>query len=218
MSNAILDAEPLAPTLQERKQQVVRDAIWEAATDLFAEKGYDETTIEDIARKAGVSRRSFFRYFSSKRDLMAQGIVGFGGYLTDAIEACPPNCPLSAVFRETVRQVARRCAAHPRARKVMQIAAKYPAAKEAQESRAAELRQRVEKALSGRCEEKDLPPGILAGLILSVLDVTFRLWFEQGDQDASELAERVLASLRSLVCDNQPIAVAPQPSPSRKPR
>lgn len=78
-------------TLQERKQQLVRSAIWDAATDLFAEQGYDETTIDDIAKRAGISRRSFFRYFSSKSALMAYGVVDYAKHLTDAIEACPPN-------------------------------------------------------------------------------------------------------------------------------
>src|SRR5438034_1129540 len=63
------------PTLLARKQQLVRDVIWDAAIDLFTEKGFDETTVDDIAQTAGVSRRSFFRYFSSKSDLLALGIL-----------------------------------------------------------------------------------------------------------------------------------------------
>ena len=76
-------------TLHARKQQFVRDAIWDAATDLFAEKGFDETTVDDIAEAAGVSRRSFFRYFSSKSDLMAHGMVSYGAELSEAIELAP---------------------------------------------------------------------------------------------------------------------------------
>ena len=53
--------EAVIPSLQERKQQVVRDAIWHAATDLFSEQGYEETTIDEIAEKAGVSRRQVRR-------------------------------------------------------------------------------------------------------------------------------------------------------------
>jgi len=189
-----------SPTLQERKQELVRSAIWDAATDLFAEKGYDETTIDDIAQKAGVSRRSFFRYFSSKSDLMAYGVVGFGTYLTETIEACPAAYQLSEVFRHTIFQVARKCAAQPRTRKIMQIAAKYPAAQQAHHSRTAELQERVAKAFALRCGKVDMPASLVAGLTLSVLSVIFQAWFERGEQDISPTAERVLATLGRLVC------------------
>jgi AcrR family transcriptional regulator len=188
------------PTLQERKQELVRSAIWDAATDLFAEKGYDETTIDDIAQKAGVSRRSFFRYFSSKGDLMAYGVVGFGTYLTEVIEACPAEYPLSEVFRQTIFQVARKCAAQPRTRKIMRIAAKYPAAREAHHSRTVELQERVEKAFALRSGEHDMAPAMVAGLTLSVLSVIFQAWFEHGQKDISATADRVLATLGRLVC------------------
>jgi AcrR family transcriptional regulator len=187
-------------TLQERKQQLVKDAIWEAATDLFDEKGYDETTIGEIAERAGVSRRSFFRYFSSKSDLMAQGVVGYGVYLTDAIKSCATGSAPREVFRHTVLQVAQQCAAHPHTRKVMRIAAKHPAAKEAL-SRTLELEERVEEAYARRSGERaaeDFTPTILAGLTLSVLNVIVHAWYEQGEQDVGEIAHRVLATLGSL--------------------
>ncbi|HLK67414.1 MAG TPA: TetR/AcrR family transcriptional regulator [Bryobacteraceae bacterium] len=193
-------------TLQERKQQLVRTAIWDAATDLFAEKGYDETTIDDIAKRAGVSRRSFFRYFTSKSDLMAYGAIGYAGYLTEAIRACPAGCPLSEVFRRTVFQVAEQCAAHPRTRKIMEIAAKYPAAKEAQQSRTAELQERVEAAFARHVagqNGEDLTPHVVTGLTLSVLAVIFRAWFEHGQQDISVTANQVLATLDRLVCHDK---------------
>src|ERR1700730_4798427 len=110
----------IVPTLHSRKQQVVRDAIWDAATDLFAKKGFDETTVDDIAEAAGTSRRSFFRYFESKSDLMAQPMVSYGTSLTDAIENCPLGYSPAEVFKHTVLTVARESASHPRTRKIME--------------------------------------------------------------------------------------------------
>lgn len=191
-------------TLQERKQELVRSAIWDAATDLFSEQGYDETTIDDIAQRAGISRRSFFRYFSSKSDLMGYGVVGYATHLTEAIEGCPPEYRLSEVFRQTVLQVAQKCAAQPRTRKIMQIAAKYQAAREAHHSRTAELQERVAEAFGRRIgdhAEENLTPGVVAGLTLAVLSVIFQAWFEQGQQDISETVDRVLGTLGRLVCD-----------------
>jgi AcrR family transcriptional regulator len=190
-----------SPTIQERKQQVVRTAIWDAATDLFFEKGYDETTVEDIAEKAGVSRRSFFRYFSSKADLMGHGIVGYAAYLSDAIDGFPPEDSLAEIFRKTVLQAAQECAAHPRTRKIMEIAAKYPAAREAHHSRTPELQVRVTEAYARRVakhSKEDLSPAIIAGLTLSVLSLIFQSWFEQRDKDISDVVNQALSTLGRL--------------------
>lgn len=50
-----------------------RETLAEAACELFLEQGYDQTAIADIARRAGVSRSSFFNYFSSKSDVLWSG-------------------------------------------------------------------------------------------------------------------------------------------------
>jgi AcrR family transcriptional regulator len=58
--------------LRERKKQQTRQAIHEAAMKLFAERGYDATTIADIADAAGISPRTFFSYFSAKEEAVFQ--------------------------------------------------------------------------------------------------------------------------------------------------
>src|ERR1700691_2282345 len=92
-------------TLQVRKQQLVRDAIYDAAIELFAVKGFDETTVEEVAQAAGVSRRSFFRYFASKDDLLAQNVVNFGSVLAATITACPQALTRLETVGETVLPV-----------------------------------------------------------------------------------------------------------------
>ena len=189
--------------MQARKQQLVRDAIWDAATDLFALKGFDETTVDDIAQAAGVSRRSFFRYFASKNDLMAHGMVNYGAELTAAIESCPESYSLSEVFRETVRHVARKSAANPRARTILAIVTKYPAARAAELSRFAEVQDLVAKAYSRRPRkrgESELTARLLAGLTLQVTGVTVRWWFEQGRPEITDAVDQAMATLDRLLC------------------
>ena len=82
-------------TLQVRKQQLVRGAIYEAAIDLFGKKGFDQTTVEEVAQAAGVSRRSFFRYYPTKDDLLAQGVVLYGAALTSATQDARQRSNLS---------------------------------------------------------------------------------------------------------------------------
>jgi len=198
-------ASDISPTLHARKHQFVRDTIWDAATDLFAEKGFDETTVDDIAQAAGVSRRSFFRYFASKNDLMSHGMVNYGAAIIAAIDACPQSYSLSEVFRETVLQVAQTSTAHPRTRKILEIVTKYPAARAAELSRFAEVQEEVAKAFVRRFRqggEDNLTANILAGMTLQVAGVTVRWWFGQGQRDISVTADEVFTILGRLICDD----------------
>ena len=84
---------PAEPSpLQEKKRQLVRQEIARAAWRLFAARGYEATTVDDVAREAGVSRRTFFRYFSSKEDV----VVGTSDALAEDVlagsrAAAPPR-------------------------------------------------------------------------------------------------------------------------------
>ena len=60
----------MAQGLRERKKQRCREAIVEAAFELFAERGFDGTTIADIADAAEIAPRTFFSYFPSKDDVV----------------------------------------------------------------------------------------------------------------------------------------------------
>jgi AcrR family transcriptional regulator len=58
------------PSLVERRHQETRAAIAEAAVELFTERGFAETTMDEVAEAAGVSRRTAYRHFPSKDDLV----------------------------------------------------------------------------------------------------------------------------------------------------
>lgn len=66
--------------------------------DLFAERGYDTTTVAQIAERAGLTKSTFFRYFPDKRDVLAAGQDTLCQLLTDGIAAAPASAtPLEAV-------------------------------------------------------------------------------------------------------------------------
>ena len=96
------------------KRALTRDAIWNAALDLFAEKGFEQTTVEEIATAAGIARRTFFRQFESKSDLMSYPVIRYGTLMTKAIQECPEERSLSALFRYVVGHVAQETTGDPR--------------------------------------------------------------------------------------------------------
>jgi AcrR family transcriptional regulator len=192
-------------SLQSRKQDFVRGAIWDAAIDLFVDKGFDETTVDDIAAAAGVSRRSFFRYFASKGDLMGQGIVEYGTALSELIGACPPATPAMDVVHRTVVAIAEAALAQPRTRKIIQISLNSASARQAQLSRMADAQATVARAFAARRgKNAAIAPKLLAGLTFSILDVTFCLWFEGDNENVPEIAEQVFRTLTGLLSDTAP--------------
>jgi AcrR family transcriptional regulator len=192
--------ESIRASLQERKQEFARNAIWDAAIDLFFQKGFDETTVDEIAEAAGTSRRSFFRHFESKSDLMAQPVVDWGNSLIKAINAAPSTLSTPDLLREVVFKVAEQSASNPRSRKLMEIVAKYPAAREAQLSRVAGVQDQLAQAFGRRCKD-DITAHLMAGLIFAVLSATHQHWFEKREKDISGTLQKVFAALSKIACD-----------------
>lgn len=87
--------------LRERKKAKTRRTIQEQALRLFAERGYDETTVEQIAEAAEVSPSTFFRYFPTKEALVLRD--DYAAVLHAALAAQPADAPLGTVLRETFR-------------------------------------------------------------------------------------------------------------------
>ncbi|MFE2972323.1 TetR/AcrR family transcriptional regulator [Streptomyces sp. NPDC059340] len=92
-------------TLWDRTRQMASREILETALRLFIEQGYDETTIAQIAREAGVSQRTLFRYFGAKEDLLGGGQDRFGQVLTDTISGLPADVGVWEALRAGVAAV-----------------------------------------------------------------------------------------------------------------
>ncbi|HLY33596.1 MAG TPA: TetR family transcriptional regulator [Jatrophihabitantaceae bacterium] len=70
----------------------------EAAMELFLERGYEQTTVADIAERAGLTARTFFRYFADKREVLFGGSAILEARMVSALEAAPSSAsPLDAV-------------------------------------------------------------------------------------------------------------------------
>ena len=78
----------------------MRARLQRAALELFRERGYDRTTAAEIAARAGVTERTFFRYFPDKREVLFDGAATLRAALTAAVADAPAGLePLDTLFR-----------------------------------------------------------------------------------------------------------------------
>jgi AcrR family transcriptional regulator len=86
--------------LRERTRRAVRGELLTIAMNLFLAQGFEETTVEQIATAAGLSRRSYFRYFASKHEVFAEALASLGQNLGEALTGRPaPEHPWPALRR-----------------------------------------------------------------------------------------------------------------------
>ena len=94
-----------------RNGDEVRLRLQEAALELYLERGYDKTTTADIAVRAGVTERTFFRHFDDKREVFFDGEAQLRDLLTGAVAAVPggtrPLPALRAAFHQAVPLIER---------------------------------------------------------------------------------------------------------------
>lgn len=82
------------PSLREIGRDAVRARITEIALDLFAEHGFDQVTVDQIAAAAGMSGRTFHRYFPAKEDVVVGEPEQWGKFVRDAFAARPADEPV----------------------------------------------------------------------------------------------------------------------------
>lgn len=85
-------------TLRERKKQRTRDALLRAAVELFTTRGYEQTTVDDIAEAVDVSQRTFFRYFAGKEEAaLALQELAVGRFVEAVRERPADEAPMQAL-------------------------------------------------------------------------------------------------------------------------
>ncbi|MBL1084670.1 helix-turn-helix transcriptional regulator [Streptomyces actinomycinicus] len=93
---------------RDLKKAATRRSLLRTATRMFAERGYQETTVRDIAAAAGVTERTFFRYFPSKEDLVFAEVLDFVPLLVEEVAGRPAaEPPYTAVLNGLIAAAAR---------------------------------------------------------------------------------------------------------------
>ena len=137
--------------LRERKKQQTREKIARVALELFAERGYDETTLAEIADAADVAPRTIFAYFESKDDILLCEEVSFLGELKRQLDERPAGTTTVDTLREFLSHIEAPDEAAQRRKRVMTA---NPALKKKMRASLAELEPMLAESIA-----KDLGAG-----------------------------------------------------------
>lgn len=174
-----------------------RETLAEAACELFLEKGYEATSVVDIAQRAGVSRSSFFNYFSSKSDVLWSGMDRRIAAASVALAALGRNADGPSV-RAAVEPIVQDFAPDPLALALRNAA---PMGLEQELLRDTGLRHaRLASAVSGAARSAgigEIRADILGSALATAVLSSLRVWAEQGAGQAS-LEAQFDSALRSI--------------------
>jgi mycofactocin system transcriptional regulator len=176
--------------------------IERAAFDLFATRGFEATTLEAIAERLGVARRTVARYYRSKNDL-AWGrfdatLTQFAGLL----DAMPTDLPLwEAIHRATVTFNDFPAGAQPSHLERMRLILRTPALVAHSELRYAEWRAVIERYAARRLgvAATDLLPRTIGRVSLALALSTYELWLEDPTQHLPSLLASSMSALREYL-------------------
>jgi len=199
--------------LRSRKQELVRNAILDAAITLFEKKGFDQTDVAEIAEAAGISKRSFFRYFATKDDLLARSIMEYGAVLVSAIRsATRESTDLEVIHQTLLAGVRYNEQPEARARQLIAISTSHPSARQAYLSRKHLVEDAVAEAFASRdrgARRNDLRVRLLAGITLALMNATIGAWF-LGEEKTLEAAARHAEAELQHITTPTPRPLSPQ--------
>jgi TetR/AcrR family transcriptional regulator, regulator of mycofactocin system len=181
-----------------RPPSTTRHHLQDVAVEMFSAHGYDEVTIEALAAAAGISRRTFFRYFSSKADALMADFDTDVERLRSVLAGSSPDLPVMDAIRHAVVAVNHYHADDlARLRQRMQLQHDNPALLASGILHYEEWQAVVAEFAAGRLGQApgDLLPQVIARSVFGAAYAGFMSWLsdEQGD-----LSPRLDAALRAM--------------------
>ncbi|MFI7292183.1 TetR family transcriptional regulator [Streptomyces anulatus] len=193
----------------------MREVLAQAAFQLFLERGFERTTVDDIVARAGVGRRSFFRYFPSKEDAVFPDHERCLAEMTEFLAAVDDSDPVGAVC-DAARIVLRMYAANPEF-----SVQRYRLTREVPGLRTYELSvvRRYEQTLAGHLRGRfgaggdgELRAEVIAASVVAAHNNGLRLWLRSGGAGDPEVAvDHALALVRDVWGRSAGKAGAPSP-------
>jgi TetR/AcrR family transcriptional regulator, regulator of mycofactocin system len=196
---------PSSPSLRGRPVATSHAAIEQAAFELFAERGFAGTTLDDIAAAVGVSRRTVLRYYGSKNDIpWGQFDLTLDGFRA-TLEAMPEELALhEAVHRGVVEFNRFPPDVSPPHRDRMRLILSTPELEAHSVHQYAAWREVIAAYVARRLSlaDDDLLPRTVGHVSLALAVSAYETWLEDpaaGVEELLDLLERALSGLRSYL-------------------
>ncbi|GAA3673627.1 TetR family transcriptional regulator [Lentzea atacamensis] len=187
--------------LRERKKAATRVALGDAAWSLCVEHGYDGVTVEQIARAAGVSLRTFFNYFSSKEEAVMAGDTLMAEMFVREFENRPADEPVLVALREALHAMYPARVDLERLRQLRELR-RHPAMLPHVLAAYAAREQELTAAIADRCgvdPAADPYPAVAASTILASLRAVVQWWLDTPSASerftATELVGKMIDQL-----------------------
>lgn len=209
------------PGLRERKRLRVRSELIDAALKLFTRRGFEATSVDEIVARAEVSRRTFFRYFDSKEDVVLAFTDRVGDRIREELAARPHGePPLTAVRRALTPLVELYGTEKDRVLTLFKLTAETAAIRARHLDRQDRWQRWLADEISKRLQldaERDLQPQLVAAVALTTIDVAVRAWLAGGGTvSLSKVVDDAYAALDGGL-DRTPVQTARPAAPSSPP-
>lgn len=193
------------PSLREISRDAVRTRITDVALELFAEHGFDRVTVDQIAAAAGMSGRTFHRYFAAKEDVVVGEPERWGEFVRDAFADRPDDEPvwesLRASFEAFIGLLAQ-TSREERGKLAMRVLVSTASLRARNLEKHLLWARMLTPLVAARLADDDtaLRAEIIVQAALACLDVAFTTWAEaDGDTTIAELLDRSFATLQPQV-------------------
>jgi len=178
-------------SVREANKLRTRQALADAAVDLFTRRGYDAVTMADVAEAAGVSRRTAFRYFGSKDDLLMEYPLSWLLVFDEAVES-HVDLPVADRLRAASHAIATHIEVDPEpVKRAMAIALSQPALAARYAVVARQWVGRIATEIAGEIPESPeaaVRTRVLASAVMGMIDAALEMW-AAGDEPMSPLLD-----------------------------
>jgi AcrR family transcriptional regulator len=195
---------PAHAGLRQRKKDSSRRAIEDAAWELFAEQGYEETSINDIAERADVAPRTFFRYFPTKEAVMYPQFEELLQSVRDEFHRRPVDEPVITSLFESFEVLAGSLegeASRTRQRmEMMKRPGQQSPGTEYFRTRLAEATAELVLEREGDSDEARMRARLASGVVSLLIDTTHNCWMEAGARESMhDVGERCREMMSDLI-------------------